>query len=228
MVTRRGWERSFNDPARESYQAGEPVMCHRVASGQTTMRRLLTGGIKAILASQSNKDTARRVRRSHSERIADQGKVLGKVPYGYRPVPGSPGERVIYEPEAAIVRRLFTEYASGAGPKAIIGALNAEGVPFRDIGVELLHLWGLPSPIVTAVAERDLPHKAAESGLGVVGALRVAHLLVQQTESRDPSGGEQDDELVRLLEHPQMSARGVDWHKAAREASTQTAERLGS
>ncbi|GJD32296.1 hypothetical protein PMNALOAF_3565 [Methylobacterium adhaesivum] len=25
-------------------------MCHRVASGQTTMRRLLTGGIKAILA----------------------------------------------------------------------------------------------------------------------------------------------------------------------------------
>jgi site-specific DNA recombinase len=89
-------------------------------------------GIKAILASQSNKDTARRVRGSHSERIADRGKVLGVVPYGYRAVPGSPGDRVIHEEEAAILLRVFTEYADLSPPRAITSALNDEGVPFRE------------------------------------------------------------------------------------------------
>ncbi|GAB7046600.1 response regulator [Catenuloplanes indicus] len=98
------------------------------------------------------------------------------------------------------------------------------GVPFRDIGVELLHLWGLPAPIVTAIAARDVPHEPAESGLGVAGALRAAHLLVRQTGSGDPAGGDHEDELVRLLSHPQLAARGVDWHRAARAAYARAAE----
>ncbi|GAB7044782.1 MULTISPECIES: HDOD domain-containing protein [Catenuloplanes] len=102
------------------------------------------------------------------------------------------------------------------------------GVPFRDIGVELLHLWGLPSPIVAAVAERDLPHEPAESGLGVPGALRTAHLLVQQTDSCDPADGQHEDELARLLSHPQLAARDTDWHRAAHAASARATERLES
>ncbi|MDP9793086.1 CheY-like chemotaxis protein/HD-like signal output (HDOD) protein [Catenuloplanes nepalensis] len=105
---------------------------------------------------------------------------------------------------------------------------DCAGVPFRDIGVELLHLWGLPSPVVTAVAERDLPHEPAESGLGVAGALRVAHLLVQQTDSRDPADGQHDDELARLLSHPQLAARGVDWRQTACAASARAAQHLES
>jgi HD-like signal output (HDOD) protein len=98
-------------------------------------------------------------------------------------------------------------------------ATERGGIPYRDIGVELLHLWGLPGPIVAAVAERDHPHEVALSGLGVAGAVRAAHLLVQQTEARDPSSGTHEDELALLLAHPQVMARSTDWARAAEEAS---------
>jgi hypothetical protein len=128
---------------------------------------------------------------------------------------------------AALLQDVGGLASIGASPTTLDPtATGRDRVPFRDVGVELLHLWGLPSPIVTAVAERDQPHEVAESGLGVSGALRAAHLLLQQTDSADPSGGEHDDELRRLLTHPQMAARAVDWHQAAREASKRAEERL--
>jgi HD-like signal output (HDOD) protein len=101
-----------------------------------------------------------------------------------------------------------------------ITASGFRGIPYRHIGVELLHLWGLPEPIINAVAERDLEHEPSSSGMGVATALRAAHLLIQQTESRDHSDGAHDEELAALLTHPQLVARGVDWRSAADEMST--------
>jgi HD-like signal output (HDOD) protein len=92
-------------------------------------------------------------------------------------------------------------------------------VPYRDVGVELLHLWGLPGPIVTAVAERDRRHDPAPAGLGVTGAVRAAHLLIQGTASRDPSAGDHTDELALLLGHPQLMSHPTDWAPAAEAAS---------
>ncbi|MEV1286329.1 HDOD domain-containing protein [Micromonospora sp. NPDC049679] len=108
---------------------------------------------------------------------------------------------------------------SGPCPGANVMSPHCQGVPYRDVGVELLHLWGLPSPIVTAVAQRDLEHRPASSGLGVAAAVRAAHLLMQQTESGDPSDGTHDDELALLLAHPQLTANSTDWRRAAEEAS---------
>jgi len=109
--------------------------------------------------------------------------------------------------------------ASGTPHTVDLGPRSCEGVPLRDVGVELLHLWGLPAPVVAAVAERDLPHEPAEAGLGVSGAVRVAHLLIQGTDAHDPSDGSHDDELKSLLGHPQMAARPCDWAAAADAAS---------
>jgi HD-like signal output (HDOD) protein len=96
---------------------------------------------------------------------------------------------------------------------------RCDGVPFREVGVELMHLWGLPAPVAAAVAERDTPHEAAAAGLGVTGALRIAHLLLQGTEASDPADGRHDEELQVLLAHPQMAARSCDWTAAAHTAS---------
>jgi hypothetical protein len=85
--------------------------------------------------------------------------------------------------------------------------------------VELLHLWGLPPPIVTAVAQRDMVQSPEPSGLGVAAAVRTAHLLIQRTASACPTGGGHEDELAQLLAHPQLRARDVDWRRAADEAS---------
>jgi HD-like signal output (HDOD) protein len=113
-----------------------------------------------------------------------------------------------------------------AGEPVDLTATAGDGVPFRDVGIELLHLWGLPTPIVAAVAERDAPHEPSEAGLGVSGSLRAAHLLVQQTDARDPSQAQHDEELDALLAHPQMAARGIDWRQAARDAAVRADERL--
>ncbi|MEV4639851.1 response regulator [Actinoplanes sp. NPDC049548] len=93
-----------------------------------------------------------------------------------------------------------------------------DGVPFRDAGVELLHLWGVPAPIIGAVAQRDTPHRPEPSGLGVAGAVRTAHLLVTQAEN---APGADEQELALLLAHPQLQAQTVDWRQAAEDAVRQ-------
>lgn len=102
-----------------------------------------------------------------------------------------------------------------------LSAETRDGVPFRDVGVELLHLWGLPPPIVTAVAQRDVAQSAEPAGLGVAAAVRTAHLLIQATESACPAVGVHEEELARLLTHPQLQAQAVDWRRVADEASRQ-------
>jgi len=109
--------------------------------------------------------------------------------------------------------------AGGRDASVDLAAQTRDGVPFRDVGVELLHLWGLHPPIITAVAQRDTPQSPDASGLGVAASVRTAHLLLQQTESACPGAGAHDEELGHLLSHPQLRAQAVDWREAADEAS---------
>jgi HD-like signal output (HDOD) protein/CheY-like chemotaxis protein len=100
---------------------------------------------------------------------------------------------------------------------------TADGVPFRDVGVELLHLWGVPPPIVVAVAQRDTPQRPHASGLGVTAAVRTAHLLIEQAEAGTEYDGAHEEELALLLSHPQLKAQSIDWRRAADEACRQAA-----
>jgi HD-like signal output (HDOD) protein len=98
-------------------------------------------------------------------------------------------------------------------------------VPHREVGVELLRLWGLPAAIVAAVAEGDREHRPAVTGLGISGSVRAAHLLIQQTHARAPGAGTDEAELADLLAHPQIAARATDWRRAADEAATRAFQR---
>jgi CheY-like chemotaxis protein/HD-like signal output (HDOD) protein len=102
-----------------------------------------------------------------------------------------------------------------------LATTTAGGVPFRDVGVELLHLWGVPPPIVVAVAERDTPQRPLASGLGVAGAVRTAHLLIERAEAGSGYDGGHEEELALLLSHPQLKAQSVDWRQAAEDARRQ-------
>ena len=69
-------------------------------------------------------------------RKARAGYVCGGEPFGYRnrQVLGLDGrrshvEREVHEPEAVVVRRIFSLYAAGKGLKGITKLLNEEGVP---------------------------------------------------------------------------------------------------
>jgi site-specific DNA recombinase len=61
-----------------------------------------------------------------------QGKVPGGKAYGYDLVPNATGERQINPVEAAIVRRIFTEFANGYSPRTIAKQLNSEGISGPD------------------------------------------------------------------------------------------------
>jgi DNA invertase Pin-like site-specific DNA recombinase len=71
---------------------------------------------------------AEKVRRGHDAAVAS-GKIPGAYAYGYRPKPGSPGERIIDAAERAIIIRIFSEYASGRSTREIAADLTEEGVP---------------------------------------------------------------------------------------------------
>lgn len=60
--------------------------------------------------------------------VVRDGRSAGGRAYGYAPVPGKPGELVIVPEEAAIVRRIFEEYATGNSTRDIAAGLNADGI----------------------------------------------------------------------------------------------------
>jgi site-specific DNA recombinase len=94
--------------------------------------RLLTQ-VQGVIAEYERAKIAERYRRGKLWR-SRSGEVLAwKTPYGYRRVARSatgPAHLVIYEPEAAVVRRIFDDYvAGGHSTREVTRRLNADSVP---------------------------------------------------------------------------------------------------
>ena len=87
----------------------------------------VTVGLRGLVAQLYREDGAKKVRRGMAGVIRD-GRHPGGRAYGYRPITGKPGEMEIIEDEAAVVRRIFSDYAAGATPRNIAGSLNKEGI----------------------------------------------------------------------------------------------------
>lgn len=92
-------------------------------------------GLRGTMNAMVLKDTADKVRRGMRGRV-ENGKSAGSLPYGYRvkkhfDTNGEPirGDREICGDQAAVVRRIYEDYAAGKSPKAIAKELNSEGVP---------------------------------------------------------------------------------------------------
>ena len=60
--------------------------------------------------------------------VVRDGRHAGGRAFGYRSVPGKPGELEIVEDEAVTVRRIFRDYVNGKTPREIAHTLNKEGV----------------------------------------------------------------------------------------------------
>src|SRR4051812_27674468 len=80
------------------------------------------------------KDLAHKTRRGLEGRVR-QGKSGGGLCYGYDVVrkfdtsgEAIHGERTINDPEGAIVRRIFEEFANSRSPRAIAQSLNKDGI----------------------------------------------------------------------------------------------------
>ncbi|WP_231639133.1 recombinase family protein [Sphingomonas profundi] len=92
-------------------------------------------GLKGTMNALFLKDLAKKTHRGMRGRV-EQGKAGGGLCYGYDVVrrlegAGNPvtGERTINEAQAAVVRRVFRDYAAGVSPQLIARRLNDEGIP---------------------------------------------------------------------------------------------------
>ena len=83
-----------------------------------------------------------------------------------------------------------------------------------DVGAYLLGLWGLPSPIVEAVAFHHQPIKCAADGFGPLTAVHVANILVNE---KQPSCGitYSLDIDVDYLEHLGVADQIPKWRDMA-------------
>jgi len=92
-------------------------------------------GLKGTMNALFLNDLAVKTRRGQRGRV-EAGKIPGGNSYGYKIVRRlldngsvSTGEREIDIEQAAIIKRIFTEYADGSAPRRIAGILNAECIP---------------------------------------------------------------------------------------------------
>ena len=87
--------------------------------------------IQGVIAEHERAKFAERGRRGKLYR-ARAGEVLStKVPYGYRRVrrgADGPAHVVIYEPEAAVVRRVFADFLAGQSLRHLAVTLSADGI----------------------------------------------------------------------------------------------------
>ena len=88
----------------------------------------IEGSMRAMMGEFFLDDLRRKVHRGLSGVIRD-GRNAGGKAYGYRPIPGKPGELEIVPEEAIIINRIFDRYLSGDTPRVIAAALNNDGVP---------------------------------------------------------------------------------------------------
>ena len=87
----------------------------------------MDGALRALMGEHFLKNLAVHTRRG-LEAVVRSGRNAGGRAYGYRPVPGKPGQLTIDDAEAEIVRRIFKEFVEGASPRAIAAGLNADRI----------------------------------------------------------------------------------------------------
>jgi HD-like signal output (HDOD) protein/CheY-like chemotaxis protein len=85
------------------------------------------------------------------------------------------------------------------------------GVTHAEVGAYLLGLWGLPHPIVEAVAYHHNPAAALERTLDIPTAVAVANAVVEEIMENRPLPFEHHLESLKLIDHL------PEWRQMARE-----------
>ena len=127
--TSRLWRNLAEQSPRlaELSDLGVAVVTHDLDTRQESAAIL--GPVTGAMAEQYRKEIGRRTRRG-LEGLARNARPTGGRAFGYSSAKDSANGQVeIDEAEAAVVRRIFSDYAAGRSPAAIARSLKQDGVP---------------------------------------------------------------------------------------------------
>jgi len=120
---------------------------------------------------------------------------------------------------AANLPEVYAEACRAAAARAsgpLLGEVEVLGITHAEIGAYLLDLWGMPYPIVEAVANHHYPGRVEHSGFDVVGAVHVADALSREAVAGDPQAqGAQAELDLEYLEAVGVSEQLPAWRELA-------------
>jgi site-specific DNA recombinase len=187
-----------------------------VAKGEVTEMQIAFDGI-------SNPDyvkkLAARVKRGH-DGIAREGKIAGGVCYGYDLIPGKPGDRVINQEQAAVVLRIFTEYASGVTPRQIVARLARDKIS-SPAGSAVWNYQG----IVGGLHKRGLIHNRLY--VGEVVKNRYRNVKNPETGKRTTRKASADDLIVKSAPHLRIIDQAL-WNAAHKVRQDRGLKKFGA
>src|SRR6516165_3023800 len=127
VIVAEDMDRLFRDQA--DYHTTRKHLDHLGVAIHTAAGKVgkLDGALRALMSEMYIENLVLHTRRGLEGVIRD-GRHAGGRAYGYRAVPGKPGELEVVEDEAAIVRRIFAAYAAGRTPRDIAHDLNREDI----------------------------------------------------------------------------------------------------
>ena len=123
VIVAEDMDRLFRDQA--DYHTTRKRLDHIGVAIHTASGRVgkLDGALRALMSEMYVENLVLHTRRGLEGVIRD-GRHAGGRAYGYRAVPGKPGELAIIEDEAQIVREIFARYRQGETPRDIAIDLN--------------------------------------------------------------------------------------------------------
>jgi len=100
-----------------------------------------------------------------------------------------------------------------------IAEQRVSGVTHAEVGGYLLGLWGLPYPIVEAVASHHMPSRVDAKEFGILASTHIANALIHDELSSIAGGSEQHSTSLDLgyVESIGVEARLPEWRELARQ-----------
>lgn len=90
------------------------------------------------------------------------------------------------------------------------------GVSHAEVGAYLLSLWGLPSPVVEAVAHHHHPERVPHDRLDMISVVYLANQLAHEHSGLKSEPGEMSPGIApEILAIPEVSENLPEWHEVA-------------
>ncbi len=118
----------------------------------------------------------------------------------------------------------FTRALEGAeaeGRPLYVVETELMGVSHAEVGAYLLGIWGLPSPVVEAVAHHHHPERVPQDSLDAVGIVYISNILAHQVAGRAPAGEPlaQMEIDTEYLERLGVSEQFPSWQEMAKTSA---------